>query len=216
MEILLLNDGTEIVIEEGSTLNTLIFLVDSYSDLETLANKLSDTNLSDVKLIKNGEVRGQYYKMALKTPYFSVTKLTNDKIKIVFGLRNKTEQELQEEEIQEAITYLNDEQALNVQNLYPEWKAKGTYYIGDRRRHKGVLYKCLADHEWQPDWSPDVSPSLWARILIEDPNDIPDWTQPDSTNAFMKGDKVKHNNKIWISNIDNNVWEPGVYGWIEE
>lgn len=216
MEILLLNDGTEIVIEEGSTLNTLIFLVDSYSDLETLANKLSDTNLSDVKLITNGEVRGQYYKMALKTPYFSVTKLTNDKIKIVFGLRNKTEQELQEEEIQEAITYLNDEQALNVQNLYPEWKAKGTYYIGDRRRHKGVLYKCLADHEWQPDWSPDVSPSLWARILIEDPNDIPDWTQPDSTNAFMKGDKVKHNNKIWISNIDNNVWEPGVYGWIEE
>lgn len=216
MEILLLNDGTEIVIEEGSTLNTLIFLVDSYSDLETLANKLSDTNLSDVKLITNGEVRGQYYKMALKTPYFSVTKLTNDKIKIVFGLRNKTEQELQEEEIQEAITYLNDEQALNVQNLYPEWKAKGTYYIGDRRRHKGVLYKCLADHEGQPDWSPDVSPSLWARILIEDPNDIPDWTQPDSTNAFMKGDKVKHNNKIWISNIDNNVWEPGVYGWIEE
>ena len=88
MEILLLNDGTEIVIEEGSTLNTLIFLVDSYSDLETLANKLSDTNLSDVKLITNGEVRGQYYKMALKTPYFSVTKLTNDKIKIVFGLRN--------------------------------------------------------------------------------------------------------------------------------
>ena len=216
MEILLLNDGTEIVIEEGSTLNTLIFLVDSYSELETLANKLSDTNLSDVKLITNGEVRGQYYKMALKTPYFSVKKLTNDKIKIVFGLRNKTEQELQEEEIQEAITYLNDEQALNVQNLYPEWKAKGTYYIGDRRRHKGVLYKCLADHEWQPDWSPDVSPSLWARILIEDPNDIPDWTQPDSTNAFMKGDKVKHNNKIWISNIDNNVWEPGVYGWIEE
>ena len=216
MEILLLNDGTEIVIEEGSTLNTLIFLVDSYSELETLANKLSDTNLSDVKLITNGEVRGQYYKMALKTPYFSVTKLTNDKIKIVFGLRNKTEQELQEEEIQEAITYLNDEQALNVQNLYPEWKAKGTYYIGDRRRHKGVLYKCLADHEGQPDWSPDVSPSLWARILIEDPNDIPDWTQPDSTNAFMKGDKVKHNNKIWISNIDNNVWEPGVYGWIEE
>lgn len=216
MEILLLNDGTEIVIEEGSTLNTLIFLVDSYFELETLANKLSDTNLSDVKLIKNGEVRGQYYKMALKTPYFSVTKLTNDKIKIVFGLRNKTEQELQEEEIQEAITYLNDEQALNVQNLYPEWKAKGTYYIGDRRRHKGVLYKCLADHEGQPDWSPDVSPSLWTRILIEDPNDIPDWIQPDSTNAYMTGDKVKHNNKIWTSNIDNNVWEPGVYGWTEE
>jgi hypothetical protein len=31
----------------------------------------------------------------------------------------------------------------------------------------------------------------------------------------MKGDKVRHNNKVWISIIDNNVWEPGVYGWEE-
>ena len=28
----------------------------------------------------------------------------------------------------------------------------------------------------------------------------------------MKDDKVSHNGKIWISLIDNNVWEPGVVG----
>jgi hypothetical protein len=26
-------------------------------------------------------------------------------------------------------------------------------------------------------------------------------------------DKVKHNGYIWISVVDNNSWEPGVYGW---
>lgn len=30
-----------------------------------------------------------------------------------------------------------------------------------------------------------------------------------------KGDKVMHNGKTWQSTTDNNVWEPGVYGWEE-
>lgn len=42
------------------------------------------------------------------------------------------------------------------------------------------------------------------------------WAQPGSTNPYMLGDKVRHNGKIWMSTIDNNVWEPGVYGWAEE
>jgi hypothetical protein len=29
----------------------------------------------------------------------------------------------------------------------------------------------------------------------------------------MEGDKVLHNEETWVSIIDNNVWEPGVYGW---
>jgi hypothetical protein len=31
----------------------------------------------------------------------------------------------------------------------------------------------------------------------------------------MTGDKVSHNDKHWESQVDNNVWEPGVYGWVE-
>ena len=52
-------------------------------------------------------------------------------------------------------------------------------------------------------------------MLIPDPTVIPDWVQPDSTNAYAKGDKVRHNGKIWVSDLDGNVWEPGVYGWSE-
>lgn len=28
--------------------------------------------------------------------------------------------------------------------------------------------------------------------------------------------QVSHNGKHWISSVDNNVWEPGVYGWTEQ
>ena len=57
-----------------------------------------------------------------------------------------------------------------------------------------------------------MSPSLFARVLIEDPTVIPEWIQPDSTNPYMRGDKVTHNNKTWESLVDNNVWEPGTVG----
>lgn len=39
--------------------------------------------------------------------------------------------------------------------------------------------------------------------------------EEDSTNPYMTGDKVTHNGKTWVSIVDNNVWEPSVYGWEE-
>lgn len=60
---------------------------------------------------------------------------------------------------------------------------------------------------------PTDAVSLWAKILIPDPTVIPEWQQPESTNPYMKGDKVTHQGKTWQSTIDNNVWEPGIYGW---
>ena len=71
----------------------------------------------------------------------------------------------------------------------------------------------LQAHTSQDGWEPNVAPSLFAKVLIPDPEVIPEWEQPDSTNPYMKGDKVTHNGYTWISDIDNNVWEPGVYGW---
>ena len=70
----------------------------------------------------------------------------------------------------------------------------------------------LQAHTSQSDWTPDVSHSLFAQILIPDENVIPEWVQPDSTNPYMKGNKVTHNGITYESLIDNNVWEPGVIG----
>lgn len=111
-----------------------------------------------------------------------------------------------------------DETALIGTELYPEWTshAEGKtnrYAAGDRVQYKGMLYRCITEHTVDDSaWTPADVPSLWAKVLIPDPAVIPDWEQPDSTNAYSKGDKVKHNNKTWESLTDNNVWEPGVTG----
>ena len=108
-----------------------------------------------------------------------------------------------------------DEQALKASTLYPKWKVGTAYQKGERVLHNDILYKVLTDHMAQADWTPDAAPSLFAKVLIPDKNVIPEWEQPESTNPYSKGNKVTHNGKTWLSTIDGNVWEPGVYGWEE-
>lgn len=117
--------------------------------------------------------------------------------------------------IEKASASLNDDDALEAVELFPNWSDFAEYAVGDRVRYEDTLYKCLQAHTAQPDWNPVDAVSLWAKVLIPDPEVIPEWEQPDSTNPYMKGDKVKHNGKTWASLIDNNTWEPGVYGWTE-
>ena len=117
--------------------------------------------------------------------------------------------------IEKAAVSLDDTDALKAVELFPEWSATAHYDADQRVRYDGVLYRCLQTHDAQSGWNPADAPSLWAKVLIPDPEVVPEWEQPDSTNPYMKGDKVKHNGKTWVSDIDNNVWEPGVYGWSE-
>lgn len=108
-----------------------------------------------------------------------------------------------------------DEEALETQALYPEWSELEEGYsfaVGERVNHLGVLYKVLQGHQKQSTWNPVDAPSLFAKVLIADKETIPAWEQPDSTNPYMKGDRVTHNGSTWESLIDNNVWEPGVVG----
>lgn len=106
-----------------------------------------------------------------------------------------------------------DEIAVKSAILYEEWNGNSkTYKEGQRLNYGGSLYKVLQAHTSQDDWAPDVAPSLFAKVLIPDASVIPEWEQPDSTNPYMAGDKVTHNGKTWVSDVDNNVWEPGATG----
>ena len=117
--------------------------------------------------------------------------------------------------IEQAAQGLDDAVAVTAATLYPAWSA-GSYYEAETRvKHGGVLYRVLTGHTAQESWTPDTAPSLFARVLIPDPEVIPAWEQPESTNPYMAGDKVTHNGKTWVSDMDNNTWEPGVYGWTE-
>lgn len=108
---------------------------------------------------------------------------------------------------------LSDEEILNVPCFVEKWKAGISYVTGKRVKYNDVVYKVLQDHTSQDDWTPENAPSLFAKVLIPDENVVPEWGQPESTNPYMKGDKVTHSGEMWVSTIDNNVWEPGVYGW---
>lgn len=108
---------------------------------------------------------------------------------------------------------LPDALALEAKAIYPVWDGNGVKYAKDHKiLYKNVLYKCLQEHTSQADWAPDAAPSLWAKVLIPDPEVTPEWEQPLSTNGYKKGDRVKHKSKTWESLVDNNVWEPGIVG----
>lgn len=114
---------------------------------------------------------------------------------------------------------LSDEQALQVPMLFEEFDGSGVAYkVGKKVIYKGVLYKVIQAHTSQADWTPDAAPSLFAKVINETVDgSIPEFVQPDSTNPYMKGDKVKFKGKVYESLIDNNVWSPEANpsGWKE-
>lgn len=112
-----------------------------------------------------------------------------------------------------ATSYLDDEQAETVTNLFPVWESGVEYIVGDRRQYNELLYRCVQTHTSQDDWTPDITPALWVRTSTEE---WPEWIQPQGAHdAYNIGDKVSHLDKHWISTVNANIWEPSVYGWDE-
>lgn len=117
--------------------------------------------------------------------------------------------------IEKAVQSLEEKDALEAVMLYPVWTPGMVLTRDQRVQHRGILYTVLLDHTAQEAWKPDVAPSAFAKVLIPDAGEIAAWEQPGSTNTYKAGDKVTHRGRVWISDIDNNSWEPGVYGWTE-
>ena len=120
--------------------------------------------------------------------------------------------------VKQARQITDDTEALEVKMLFKQWDKQidKPLEVGEYIQYQDVLYKVLQAHTVQEAWTPTNAPSLFAKVLIDPTGEtILDWEQPDSTNPYMKGDKVIHNGKTYVCTIDNNVWEPGVYGWEE-
>lgn len=117
---------------------------------------------------------------------------------------------------------LEDSVATEIVDLYEPWVEGKTYTTGTILKYgtnadgETQLYSVLQNHTSQFDWLPDLTPSLYKKVGFDD-SGIPIWTQPlGASDAYAKGDVVTHNNKTWVSDVDANVWEPGVYGWTEQ
>ena len=117
-----------------------------------------------------------------------------------------------------AAVSLGDEDALEAVELFPAWKTDTAYATDERIRYGEKLYRCVQAHTSQSDWTPDATPALWTEVAK--PGEIPVWKQPTGAqDAYNKGDKVKYpdaDGDVWVSIVDSNVWQPGVYGWEKE
>lgn len=113
--------------------------------------------------------------------------------------------------LRKAAESLEDEDALEAIELFPGWVVDKDYSVGDRVRFNDVLYRCVQAHHSQQSWAPDETPALWTVVSLDE---WPEWIQPTGAHdAYSEGAKVTHNGLHWTSDTDENVWEPGIYGW---
>jgi hypothetical protein len=68
-----------------------------------------------------------------------------------------------------------DEMSLQVPNLYPKWRIGMSYRTGERIVYEDILYKVLQPHDSIEGWEPEVAASLFAKVLIPNENQIPEW-----------------------------------------
>ena len=108
----------------------------------------------------------------------------------------------------------SDEKLIDNKAAFPFWNGGGVdYSAGDILQDDDKLYRVVQAHRSQADWKPSLVPALFTEISVEE---FPEWRQPTGAqDAYSKGDKCSHKEKHWISDVDNNVWEPSVYGWTE-
>ena len=157
------------------------------------------------------------------TPYHLFGRTAMEGLETVVLAEIDTGHILQEQETVNSITFVTLAESGSIDTvtaeehveLFASWVYPADYKTGNLRRYNGRLYKCIGDHTSQADWAPDVAVSLW--VPTSDPaEEYPAWSQPvGAHDAYNTGDKVSHNGKHWTSNVDSNVWKPGVYGWTE-
>ena len=99
--------------------------------------------------------------------------------------------------------------------LFVEWTESWTGKAGTIVSDEGGLYRSIHDVGAGQNTKPSTTPSMWTPV--GDPaEEYPEWSQPiGSHDAYSLGDKVSYGGKHWKSTENNNVWQPGVYGWEE-
>ena len=118
-----------------------------------------------------------------------------------------------------AETLTDESTMMEIADIYPAYKIEHESKSGDvfsygvNADNETQLYQVLQNHVSKAEWKPDEAVSLYKKIGIS-PSGYPIWTQPyGASDAYQIGDIVQHKSNLWRSDYDNNVWEPGVFGW---
>ena len=203
-----LSDGTLI---ENLTDSSGIYFSETEIDFNSIKDKLDNVEIIEGDMVYSISRAKLGFGITIvldgKTMYaFSLDPINNVELRDTFGVSYL------------ASLLLTDEQAVTAPFLFNEWDPNGASYTAEVSKvtYNDLLYKCLQSHVSQASWNPADAVSLWVRI--DDPAiEWPEWRQPTGAHdAYSIGAKVSHNDKHWVSNTDNNTWEPGVYGWDEQ
>lgn len=202
-----------ITLKDGTKLENIELNGDVFVSHSTLEKSVFDDNLENVIIDVDGESTS-YERMRL----VNFRENSDDPDLYDFVLKPLTDFDIKEDK---GLSYLaslllTDEQAVKAAFLFDEWDPNGIKYrVDDKVQYNDLLYKCLQAHTSQASWDPVSAVSLWVRI--DNPaEEWPEWRQPTGAHdAYSKGYKVSHNGKHWTSDVDNNTWEPGSYGWTE-
>ena len=83
---------------------------------------------------------------------------------------------------------------------------------GVERLYKSIHPVLDASQNIRP--SEDTTEQLW-RVIGNPSDEWPLWSRPIAgvDNPYMKDDKCTDEGVHWISDVDDNWWKPGEYGW---
>lgn len=111
---------------------------------------------------------------------------------------------------------LDEETAMEISTVYESYavgksyKADDYFTYGENSVGDPQLYRVVQAHTSQADWKPDSTPSLYKAIGLDE-DGYPIWSQPTGAHdAYNKGDIVDYNGTLYISEVDGNIYAPGV------
>ena len=170
---LTLVDRTEIIADDeyGLVDDTYEFnsSVSDYDKLKELSAKLTCENMKKVVLTDKDNNESIYKNMCSSDPKLYIVKEYASRIDIVIRLKQMTEQEQHMDIVKDAVQSFNDETALSVKSLYPEWEdlIGKTVKLGTKFNYWGFLYKTAQDNLLiQEQYKPgaDGTESLYTYI----------------------------------------------------
>ena len=194
----------------------IVYTGDSLTGIESVSGKIG-VYANDGFMLREDDV-SDYARQIIRDGAITLTNLPED-----YKPPKTLAERVNELEGAEGITFrvltdtgdIDEETAAGYPDMFLPWEEDTEYTVGNLRSYDGILYKCIQAHTSQASWTPDVATSLWAQAG-NPTEEWPEWIQPlGSQDAYRLGSKVSHNAKHWISEIDFNTYEPGVYGWSE-
>ena len=180
------------------------------------------------ELIKDVEYQNQLIAeyeamLAQKSPEEEIAELKKVSSALIGGSLEQSEETAAQvnKAMQMFAQTLPEEKALEIPEVFPPWEIGKDYaamqYVKDGFDADGKrqLFQIMQAHKSQADWKPKDTPALYKKVGFTG-GGVAVWVQPQGGHdAYKLDDIVSHKGKQWKSTANGNVWEPGVYGWVE-